>query len=299
MPRATPILTNFTSGELSPLLDGRVDLSRYYNGVKKLENFLIMPHGGVTRTPGTYFVAEVKDSSKKTRLIPFQFSTEQAYILEFGDQYIRFYMNGGQILDGGSPYEISTPYQESELFELQFAQEADVMWIVHPNHKPRKLSRTGHTAWTLSEVEFINGPYLPDNTTSTTITPSATTGSITLTASSNIFQPQHVGALWRIKTGYVKITAYTSGTQVSADVKSELADTLDTTDWAEGADYRGWPNCVTLYEQRLFFANTKTDPQTVWGSKTGKYDDFTSGANDDDALEYTIGSEQVNAILWM
>jgi len=97
MPRATPMLTNFTAGEISPRLAGRIDLAKYYNGCKTLENMIIHPHGGASRRPGTYYVAEVKNSAKKVRLVPFEFSAIQAYILEFGDQYIRFYMNNGQI----------------------------------------------------------------------------------------------------------------------------------------------------------------------------------------------------------
>ena len=101
---------------------------------------IVYPHGSASRRSGTQFVAEVKDSTKKTRLIPFEFSTVQTYILEFGDQYIRFYKDNGQILSGGSAYEISSPYLEAELFDIKFAQSADVMYICHPNHAPRKIN---------------------------------------------------------------------------------------------------------------------------------------------------------------
>jgi len=97
MPKASPILTNFTAGELSPRLDARVDFSKYYNGCAVLENMMVWPQGGATRRPGTRYVADVKDHDKKVRLVPFEFSTEQAYAIEFGDRYARFYMNKGQI----------------------------------------------------------------------------------------------------------------------------------------------------------------------------------------------------------
>ena len=90
---------------------------------------VIFPHGSAARRSGTQFVAEVKDSTKQTRLIPFEFSTTQTYILEFGNQYIRFYKDDGQILSSGTPYEISSPYLEAELFDIKFAQSADVMYI--------------------------------------------------------------------------------------------------------------------------------------------------------------------------
>ena len=95
MARVAVQLTNFTGGELSPRLDGRNDIAKYNSGCKTLENMIVYPHGSASRRSGTQFVAEVKDSTKKTRLIPFEFSTVQTYILEFGDQYIRFYKDNG------------------------------------------------------------------------------------------------------------------------------------------------------------------------------------------------------------
>ncbi len=139
--RVTSILNSFVSGELSPLLDGRTDVERYYTGAKTLENYLPLPYGGVKRRPGTYFVAEVGDSDRKARLIPFQFSTTQSYIVELGDRTARFFANNGQVLSSGSAYEIATPYLEYDLFGIQFAQDADTMWLVHPSYKPRKLTR--------------------------------------------------------------------------------------------------------------------------------------------------------------
>ena len=158
MPRTTLALTSFVSGELGAKLDGRTDFAKYNTGAKTLENFLIHPQGSATRRVGTQFVAEVKSSAAKTRLIPFEFSTTQTYILEFGNTYIRFFKDKGQILSGGSAYEISTPYATSELFDIKFAQSADVMYLVHPNHQAMKLSRTGHTSWTLAEVAFTDKP---------------------------------------------------------------------------------------------------------------------------------------------
>ena len=223
MARVAVQLTNFTGGELSPRLDGRNDLQKYPTGCKTLENMIVFPHGSAARRSGTQFVAEVKDSSKETRLIPFEFSTTQTYILEFGNQYIRFYKDDGQILSGGSAYEISSPYLEAELFDIKFAQSADIMYICHPNHAARKLARTGHTSWTLTEIDFTDGPYLDDNITTTTITSSAHTVGTnrTLTASSTTginsntgFQTTDVGRLIRFRDGYGKITARTSTTVV-------------------------------------------------------------------------------------
>ena len=176
MPRTTLALTSFVSGELGAKLDGRTDFNKYATGAKTLENFLVHPQGSATRRVGTQFIAEVKNSAAKTRLIPFEFSTVQTYVLEFGNQYMRVYKDKGQVQSGGSAFEISTPYLTAELFDIKFSQSADVMYICHPNHSARKLSRTGHTAWTLTEIDFTDGPYLSENTTSTTLTPSGTSG---------------------------------------------------------------------------------------------------------------------------
>ena len=98
MAKASPAFHNFTAGELSPRLEGRTDVSKYFNGCSTLNNFVVHPHGGASRRSGTIFVAEVKDSSKQTRLIPFEFSVTQNYILEFGDQYFRIIKDGGQVV---------------------------------------------------------------------------------------------------------------------------------------------------------------------------------------------------------
>lgn len=111
--RHRPIQTNFTAGELSPRLEGRVDMSQYANGVSSLENFLILPHGGVTRRHGFTFASEVKDSSKKVRLIPFEFSTEQAYVLEFGNQYIRFYKDNAIIVEDDTPSVLNGNFEDT------------------------------------------------------------------------------------------------------------------------------------------------------------------------------------------
>ena len=196
---ATTIINSFNAGELSPKLEGRTDISKYYSGCRTLENFIVLTYGGATRRPGTAFIAEVETSSEVTRLIQFEHSTVQAYIIEVGNLYMRFYRNGGRIESGGSPVELVTTYLEADLFELHFIQSADTMYIVHPDYPPRVLTRTSHTTWTIADVTFSRGPFLDENIGAITITPSATTGSVTLTASAALFDvTNHVGALWQI-----------------------------------------------------------------------------------------------------
>jgi len=387
MARTTLALTSFVSGELGSKLDGRTDFDKYRTGCKTLENFLVHPQGAATRRVGTQFISEVKTSANKTRLIPFEFSTTQTYILEFGNQYIRFYKDKGQILSGGSAYEIASPYLTAELFEIKFAQSADVLYICHPNHAVRKLSRTGHTSWTLEELLFTYGPFLDDNTETTTLSSSAISGnSVTITASAITginnntgFQTTDVGRLVSIGygLGYAEITARTSTTVVTADILETLApkvnpsklskeisasdttivvDKIDdyaatgtiriddelitytgkdaatrsftgctrgtssttavthrtlafvysteniaTTKWKLGAfsDFSGHPACVSFFEQRLVFAGTNTEPQTIYFSKSGDYENFATGTLADDAMIYTIASNQVNRVRYL
>ena len=225
MGKALLSVPSFTAGELSPRMEGRTDFQKYYSAGTIINNFVVQPHGPVTRRPGSVFVSEVKNSAHNTRLIPFSFSTTQTYILEFGDQYIRFYKDSGQITSGGSAYEISSPYLHTEVFDIKFAQSADVMYITHPNHPTKKLSRTGHTNFTLATVSFT------ENSTSHLL----------------------------------------NGTG-------------------------NYPKCVSFFEQRLVFAGTINNPQTLWFSKSGDYENFTTGTADADAMIYTIASNQVNAI---
>jgi hypothetical protein len=168
-------------------------------GVETLDNMIVKPQGAVIRRPGTKYIGQTKNNTR-VRLIPFEYSTTDTYILEFGNLYIRFYRNGGQIQSGGSAYEITTVYTTAQLRDIQYVQLNDVMYLVHPDVAPQKLSRLDHDSWTIADVDFTWGPFLDENTTTTTITPSGTTGSITLTASASTFTNDHVGALWEIRS---------------------------------------------------------------------------------------------------
>jgi len=383
MARTTLALTSFVSGEFGNKLTGRTDFDKYQSAAKTLENFLVHPQGAATRRVGTQFIAPIKTAANKTRLVPFEFSTTQTYVLEFGNNYIRFFKDKGQILSGGNPYEISTPYLTAELFDIKFAQSADVMYLVHRNHEVMKLSRTGHTSWSLDEVDFTDGPYLATNSTETTLTPSGaetttlngtlgdnadgtsgstialtsasgfpTTGRIqvgtelisysgvstnnltgitravdgstraahssgatvtnagigsrTITASAVTginggagFLTTDVGRLISFNSGIAKITARTNTTVVVCTVSKGFTNTDATADWKLGAfsDTTGHPSCVSFFEQRLVFAGTTSEPQTIFFSKAGDYENMGSGTNADDAMVYTIAANQVNVIL--
>ena len=308
MARSAPAISTFTAGEISPRLEGRVTIEKYREGLSTLTNMIVQPHGGVTRRPGTEYLGEVKDSSSVTRLIPFEFKTADTYALEFGNQYMRVFRNGLQVLEdsektvtaitladpgvltaashgmsngdevylynssgdmtelaarnylvanvttntftlqdlfgndidttgftayGGSGitvdklYQISTPYTSAQINDVRFAQSADTMYLVHPSHAIRTLSRTDHNAWTIATATITGSP-----------TPALT-----------------------------------------------------------GTD--NYPSVVSFFEQRLVFGATNNNPQTLWFSKSADYLNFTTGTADDNALIYTIASNKVNAIRYL
>ena len=396
MPKVAKAFSSFAAGEITPRLFGRTDIAKYDTGAETVENFIVQPHGGLTRRPGTRFVAEVKSSANAVKLIPFQFNVEQAYILEFGPSYFRIYKDGGQVESGGSAVEVATPYVAGDLDGLKCAQVADIMYITSPNHAPRKITRTSHTAWTITEVSLGRGPFGDLNITDTTLTCSAVTGSVTVTASASAFASTDVGRLIKTQEGYIKITGYTSATVVTGTVqeledgRTELLPTytattisfhegdpdatglehndrvedtaaqfvdegfkkgqtvtlagstsnnttagflvVDVTDsvitFAPGADLAaeaagdtvtvagkliasdewylgafsattGYPRACTFYEQRLVMAGTSDQPQTLFFSQSDDFENFESGTQADDAMVYTIGSNEVNVIRFL
>lgn len=391
MPKVSPGQVNFNGGEFSPLLYGRVDSDRYKTALRICENYLPTIQGGLTRRPGTFYVCNTKEPDQFSRLQPFEFSTTQAYMLEFGHQYIRFFKDNGIItftpvsisaatqanpveitatahgfsdgdrviingvggmtqlnnreftvdnstantfellgIDGtgfdaytsggevAQIVEVISPYDEADLRQLQFTQSADILYIVHPEYEPRKLTRTSHTAWTLTVIDFSDGPYFTSNTTPTTLTPSAATGTgITITASSTTgindnqgFLSTDVGRFIRLKEGstwgWVIITGFTSSTQVTADVQATLVNTNAKATWRLGlwSDTTGYPGTVTFHEDRLTFAGvTPGAPQRLDLSKSGDYENFAPTATDgtvanDNAIGFSLNSNEVNTIRW-
>lgn len=241
MPRATSYQFSFNAGEWSKSVSGRIDLTKRREALELSTNTIPLLQGAAARRPGTYFVAPAKTNSASLRLKRFEFSTTQAYILEFGANYIRFFTNRGQLLNGGAPYEVATTYAAGDLADLGFTQSADVLYITHPNHAPAKLERLGATNWALTVISFQDGPYLPQNISGSYVSSSAAWegANATLTATSTAginggagFQASDVGRLFRLATtntaadgtvtytwSWGVITAVTDSTHASWTIK--------------------------------------------------------------------------------
>lgn len=296
MSRVKIIKTNFTSGEISPDLIGRGDLSAYTNGAAKLRNVRILPTGGVRRRNGFRHVVAAAGAG---RLVPFEFNTEQVYLLVFTNLNVRIYAD--DVLVG----EIGTPWSAGQLSKLTWTQSADTLLLVHPDVPPRQLTRTGATAWSLTEWSFYTDgsrvfqPYhkfLPDDVT---LTPSATSGPITLTASAQVFGPSHVGVRFRIQDKEVEITGVASATSATASVKETLAGTGAQKDWEEAAfsPVHGYPVSVCFHQDRLVIGGSRDLTNRLWLSKSADLFNFDLGdAEDDEAIEFAILSDQVNAV---
>lgn len=321
MPKVSAIQTGFNTGELSPLLYGRPDFAKYKNALKTCLNWIPLVQGPIIRRPGTHFVAEVQDSTRKTRLKRFEFSTTQAYILEFGHNNIRVYKDHGVVVDGASvPVDIVTTYTEDEVAALKFAQSADTLYIAHPDHAPAKLTRSSHISWTLSTISFIDGPYMVANSTATTLSASATTGAVTVTASAVTginndtgFQATDIGRALRIRTtgakwGWGTITAVADTLHCTLTVVEALGATTATANWRIGlwGTAGGQPGAVAFFEDRLIWGGASGSPQTFAGSRTGIYENHGPTAYDtsatvasDNGYTFTLSSGLVQNIRWM
>jgi len=221
MPRVATLQSSFNAGEFTPLLFGQVTYDKYANALGTCLNYIPLVQGGLTRRPGTHDVAPTKFGiARKSRLVRFEFSTSQAYVLEFGHLYIRFYANGGLVLVSGVPLEVVTPYTENDIAQLRFTQSADVLYITHPSYPPSKLSRFAALSWGYTAISGQDGPYLPVNVSAITIALSATWGVVTAAASAALFSATDVGRQFRIgyyPPNWLASTYYAKGATVKND----------------------------------------------------------------------------------
>lgn len=239
MPKVRNLWTNFSKGELSPLLEGASDLAAYFEGGSVIENFRLLRQGGLQRRAGTRFIAEVKDSSKDTIVLPFEFSVEDSYMLEVGDGYFRVFKDKAQVLGGGfAPVEVTLPYATSDIRTIHTTQSADVLFCFHSAYQQRKIGRVSDTSWSVTR-QVANPP--PSFEVDTDIsggvarlTPGATTGTgIVFTADAASFLAGDAGRQIISGSGRAIITTYTSAVQVTVDILDDFASVaaIDPGDW--------------------------------------------------------------------
>lgn len=146
---------SFAGGIMGPMMLGRSDDEKYKAGLKVCRNFICLPQGAVENRAGFEYIRETKYADKRARLIPFVYSRDQSWVIEFGEKYIRFHTNGGTLLnDNGTPYEITSPYSADDVMDLHYAQSGDVIAIVHHKYRPMELRRYSLRDWRFTVIEF-------------------------------------------------------------------------------------------------------------------------------------------------
>ena len=312
--------TNFSTGELDPLLRARVDLQQYSNALAKATNVLIQPQGGLRRRPGTRHILELPNTSTESagngvRLVPFEFSVSDSYMLCF--THLRMYVikNGVVVsaINGGANNYLTTTITSDMVDDMCWTQSADTMIVTHPDLQTIKLVRGANDAsWTASPITFDSIPKYAFTLTITTpsaghLSPSSVSGNVTLIAQNSIFTASDVGQyINAVPQGRAKIIAVDSGTHVRAVTEYPFFNTANIPQgsWEIESGYenawsnsKGWPRTVTFHEGRLYFGGSKSRPSTIWGSKIGLFFDFVPTESlDDDAVEATLDTNDLNVI---
>ena len=323
MSRFVSIQTNFSTGELDPLLRARVDLTAYTNALEKATNVVCQPQGGIRRRPGSRYItalanAGADSAANGVRLVEFEFSTSDSYMLCFTHNRMYIFKNRNLITNingSGNPY-LSTSgvgLTGATLNNIVWTQSADTLIVVHPDVAPISIVRgASDSLWTAGAITFDSIPKYAFTVSVTnpagTLTPSAVSGKVTLTASSSVFVSGSVGQYVNAQPqGRAKIVRYNSGTSVDAITEFPFFNTsaIANGQWDYESGYeavwsstKGWPRSVTFHEGRLYFGGSKSRPSTIWGSKVGLFFDFeaTEGL-DDDAVEATLDTNTFNAIV--
>jgi len=310
MPRVKTIQNSFTSGELDPLLKGRTDLKNYFSACEKARNVLLIPQGGAKRRHGLDYVytlpTVVADGSlSESRCLPFVFSTSQTYKIVACDLKLLIF-NGKTLVA-----TVTSPYGTADLAKLNWVQAFDSMFLFHEDFAPYTLKRGGaHSSWTMTLATITSIPryqFTPASSNpAATLTPSAVTGTVTLTASAGVFTSAHVGQYIEGNGARARILSYVDATHVQAYLVTPFYDvsTITWSNWTLETGYedawsatRGWPRCGSFHQGRLFIGGSRDLPMTLWGSHINDYWDFSLGTSlDDEGIDVTLQSDDVASI---
>ena len=332
MPDIRTLQRSFGGGEVTPEFFGRIDDTKFQTGLALCRNFIVLPHGPIANRPGCAFVRAVKDSTKKTRLIPFTYSTDQTMVIEVGAGYFRFHTHGATLMNGAVPYEIANPYAEADLFDIHYVQSADVLTLVHPNHAPRELRRLGALSWSLTTISFVSTLSAPGGVSAThtagTGTPVATTYKYKVTAVGAIGIDESLASAeasvsgdllldgayntitWSAVSGAQRYNVYkqssglfgyigqTDGLSFQDD---NIAADIGRTPPIQFNPFSGagnYPGAVSYFEQRRVFAGTFNAPQNLWMTRTGTESNlsYSLPTKDDDAIAFRVAARESNTI---
>jgi hypothetical protein len=300
---------SFAAGELGPYLAFRSDQQFYTFGVQTLANYLVAPQGAAIKRAGLRMVQQLTGFSSGSRCVLFKFSETQQYVLVLDDSKLRIFRNGAQVWDNVAS-AVTAPWTAAQVRKLRWVGSGDSVFVVSQDGtlQPQRITRNGaDNSWSIAPMSFDSVPRANVNS-GRTITPSAVSGSITLTASSSYWTSDHVNSTVEGNGGVAKITSISSGTVANATTSTAFASTaaIAANEWritAWSAAY-GWPRTITFHDNRLVFGGSRDLPQTIWGSRVADFFTFAStypvpadGVPDDDPFAFTMGTDEVNTVV--
>ena len=304
------VYTNFSSGELNPLLVTRTDANAYFSGAKTLRNWYLLDEGGIMRRPGTTYKATLPGAS---RVIPFIFSNDELAVFVLSNGRLDVYDSDGVAIQTNITSNVN--WTTAQLFELNFAQFGDTVFMTHRDNPILKIKRTSATTFTVSVFEFeidedvvVSGAYkthapfykYADASVTVTLSTSATGTGRTITASSPIWTTDYINHYIKVDGSQIKITGYTSSTVVTGTIIETVSGgTGPHANWEEEliSTVRGYPQAVTFHDNRLYFAGVRDAPAAVIASQVGGYSNFDVGTGlADEAINVFVSGDRVNEI---
>ena len=311
MPRKIrQVYTNFSAGEINNLLNARTDAKAYFEGGKQVRNWYLLDEGGVMRRPATEYMATMPG---ECRIIPFVFSNDEVALFVLSNNRLDVYSNTGSVIQANITSNCN--WTTAQLFELNYAQFGDTVFLTHRDNNPRKITRTSATTFTVAAYEFeldedvvVSGAYkthapfykYEDASVTLTLSTAATGAGRTITASTGIFSNDYVNHYLKIDGSQVLITGYTSSTEVTATVIETVSGGIGPhNDWEEElfSVPRGYPQAVSFHDNRLWFGGIRDNPSAVIASQIGGYFNFDVGTGlANEAINVVIASDTVNEI---
>jgi hypothetical protein len=311
MPRKIrQVYTNFSAGEINNLLNARTDAKAYFEGGKQVRNWYLLDEGGVMRRPATEYMATMP---AECRIIPFIFSNDEVAIFALSNNRLDVYSNAGAVIQ--SNITTNCNWTTAQLFELNYAQFGDTVFITHRNNPIRRLKRTSATTFTVNAFDFeededvvVSGSYkthkpfykYEDHDVTLTLSTAATGTGRTVTASTGFFTSDYVGTYLRIDGSQLKITGFNSSTEVVATIIETVAGGVGPHyEWEEQliSATRGYPQAVSFHDNRLWFGGVRDNPSAIIASQIGGYFNFDIGTGlANEAINVLITSDTVNEV---
>jgi len=307
------VLTNFSSGEINPLLANRIDTPAYNNGAKQCRNFALLAEGGIMRRPGTSYLATL---AAESRIIPFVFSDDEIAIIVLSNNRMDVYNISGTAIV--SNYTTNCNWTTAQLFELNYAQFGDTIFITHRDNPTRKIFRSSASTFTVTAFDFdieedivVSGSYkkatpfykYEDGNTTLTLSTDATGTGRTVTSSVGFFTSSYVGSYLLVDDKQLQITGYTSSTVVTATIiEAGINGTGPHYNWKEEAisPARGYPQAVTFHNNRLWLGGLKSRPAGILASRISEYFNFDVGTGAaDESIDLDIAGSEVNEVRHM